>query len=146
MLNFIKRSRSILVLTVFLASAAAGQNISYFSEHFTAQEFTARREKVFDAIGENGVAILQGEPSPRGYVRFRQSNEFYYLTGIAVPHAYLLLDGGSRRATLYLLHRNEGRERGEGKMLSAEDGDLIMKNTGIQAVYGSDLLAEHLSR
>ncbi len=146
MFNLKKQAKYIFVLSLCMASVAAGQNIPLFTEDFTAQEFADRRGKVFDAIGENGFAILQGEPSPRGYVRFRQSNEFYYLTGIEVPHAYLLLDGGSRRTSLYLPHRNEGREGGEGKMLSAEDGDLITKNTGIQSVYGSELLAEHLSR
>ena len=33
--------------------------------------------------------MIQGAPSPPGYTRFRQSNEFYYLCGIESPHAYL---------------------------------------------------------
>ncbi|NNE99707.1 MAG: M24 family metallopeptidase, partial [Pyrinomonadaceae bacterium] len=133
-------------LCICLATAAGAQNIPLFSEHFKAAEFSVRRDKVFEAIGTNAIAVIQGEPSPRGYTRFRQSNEFYYLTGIEVPHAYLVLDGASRRTTLYLPHRNEGRERGEGKMLSPEDRELIIRNSGVQAVYGSELLAEHLSR
>src|SRR4028119_1123838 len=96
----------------------AQEDIPFFTTDFPPQEFAERRAKVFDSIGENGVAILQGAPSPAGYVRFRQSNEFYYLTGIEVPHAYLLLDGQQRVATLYLPHRNESRERSEGKVLS----------------------------
>ncbi|MEZ5344907.1 MAG: Xaa-Pro peptidase family protein [Pyrinomonadaceae bacterium] len=146
MLKTQKRLSRIVLIIMFFATAAAAQNIPLFTEDFNAAEFTARREKLFDAIGRNGVAVLQGEPSPRGYVRFRQSNEFYYLTGVEVPHAYLLLDGGSRRAALYIPHRNEGREAGEGKMLSSEDSELITKNTRIQSVYGSELFAEHLSR
>ncbi|MEK6237079.1 MAG: hypothetical protein N2C14_20410 [Planctomycetales bacterium] len=31
----------------------------------------------------------------------RQTNEFYYLTCIEVPHAYLLIDGKTRSSTLY---------------------------------------------
>jgi Xaa-Pro aminopeptidase len=147
MFNFKKKALSVLFLTLFLTSVSVvAQNIPMFTEDFTAKEFSDRRNKVFDAIGKNAIAVLQGEPSPRGYVRFRQSNEFYYLTGIEVPHAYLLLDGTTRRTTLYLPHRNPGRERGEGKMLSAEDDELIIKNTGVQAIYGTELLAEHLSR
>jgi len=146
MVNLMKTKKYVLVFIFCLAFAVSAQNIPMFTEDVTAEEFSARRNKVFDEIGENAIAILQGEPSPRGYVRFRQSNEFYYLTGIEVPHAYLLLDGASRRTTLYLPHRNEGRERGEGKMLSAEDRELIIKNAGVEAVYGADLLAEHLSR
>jgi hypothetical protein len=33
---------------------------------------------------------------------FQGSNEFHYLTGVARPHAYVLLDGQSGRSTLYL--------------------------------------------
>lgn len=146
MFSFEKHGKFILVLILCFVSISAAQNIALFTEDFTPEEFNTRRNKVYDAIGKNAFALLQGEPSPRGYTRFRQSNEFYYLTGIEVPHAYLLLDGASRRATLYLPHRNEGRERGEGKMLSAEDRQIVISNTGINTVYGSELLAEHLSR
>ncbi len=90
------------------------------------------------------LAILQGAPSPPGYTRFRQSNEFYYVSGIEMPHAYLLLDGSTSRATLYLPHRNERRESSEGKVLSAEDAEEIRKLSGVDAVAGTDMLGEHL--
>lgn len=67
-----------------------------------AEEFAARRARVLDAIGSDAVAILQGAPAPAGFARFRQSNEFHYLIGVDVPHALALLDGRSRRCTLYL--------------------------------------------
>ncbi|HEX8687308.1 MAG TPA: Xaa-Pro peptidase family protein, partial [Pyrinomonadaceae bacterium] len=75
-----------------------------------------------------------------------QTNEFYYLCGIESPHAYLLLNGGQRRAALYLPRRKEGRERAEGKLLSAEDAELVKRLSGVDAVYGLDLLGEHLAR
>jgi Xaa-Pro aminopeptidase len=90
--------------------------------------------------------VLQGAPGPAGYVRFRQSNEFYYLSGIEIPYSYLLLDGSQRRATLYLPHRNEGRERAEGKTLTPEEATLVKELSGIDAVYGVDILPEHLAR
>ena len=61
-----------------------------------------------------------------------------------MPHAYLLLDGAAKKATLFLPHRNEGREKGEGKMLSAEDADEVKKLSGVDAVFGTDLLAEQM--
>src|ERR671938_391012 len=111
-----KKLRLLIALTLLIAptSVPAQEGFSPFTTDFPPEEFAARRAKVYDAIGDNGFAIVQGAPSPAGYTRFRQSNEFYYLCGIEVPHAYLLLDGAARRATLYLPHRNEGRERGEG--------------------------------
>ena len=79
-------------------------------------------------------------PSPPGYTRFRQANDFYYLCGIEVPHAYLLLDGSAKKATLFLPPRNEGRERGEGKMLSAEDAEEVKKLSGVDAVASTEVL------
>jgi Xaa-Pro aminopeptidase len=136
----------LLILMLAPASAFAQEGFSPFTTDFPPEEFAARRAKVYDAIGEAGLALIQGAPSPAGYTRFRQSNEFYYLCGIELPHAYLLLDGANRRAILFLPHRNEGRERGEGKLLSAEDEDLVKQLSGVDRVFGTDLLTEHLSR
>ncbi|MEN3336112.1 MAG: Xaa-Pro aminopeptidase [Blastocatellia bacterium] len=143
-----KKLRLLIALALWItpASVFAQEGFPLFTHDFPPDEFAARRAKVYDAIGENGVALIQGAPSPAGYTRFRQSNEFYYLCGIEVPHAYLLLDGAARRATVYLPHRNEGRERGEGKMLAAEDSDLLRQMAGVDAVFGTDLLNEHLVR
>lgn len=134
------------ILLVVMSFTAIAQDIPYFTTDFPPAEFAARRAKVYDTIGTNGLAVLQGAPSPTGYTRFRQSNDFYYLSGIEVPHAYLLLDGASRKASLYLLHRNEARERGEGKLLSAEDADEVKKLSGLDAVFPNEMLAEHLAR
>jgi len=132
---------------VFLfAAATSAQDVPLFTTDFPPEEFQARRDEVFDAIGENAVAIVQGAPSPVGYVRFRQSNSFYYLTGIETPHAYLMLDGTRRQARLYLPHRNPRRESAEGKLLSAEDDALTRELSGVDAVHGVDLLSEHLAR
>jgi Xaa-Pro aminopeptidase len=143
-----KKLRLLIALALLIAPASvlAQEGFPLFTPDFPPEEFAARRAKVYDALGENGIAIVQGAASPAGYTRFRQSNEFYYLCGIEVPHAYLLLDGASRRATVYLPHRNEGRERGEGKMLAAEDVDLVRQMAGVDAVFGTDLLNEHLVR
>src|SRR5688572_17877370 len=110
--------RSTVILFVCLVVLSGGrawgqEGIPFFTTDFPPEEFAQRRAKVFDSIGPNAIAVLQGGPGPRGYTRFRQSNEFYYLSGIEVPHAYLILNGARRTATLYLPNRNEGRERSE---------------------------------
>jgi Xaa-Pro aminopeptidase len=134
---------ALLLLLLPSAPALAQEDIPFFTTDFPPQEFAERRAAVYRAIG-NSVAVLQGAPSPAGYTRFRQSNEFYYLCGIEVPHAYLLMDGAHRRTYLYLPHRREGRERGEGKMLSAEDAEMVKKLSGVDAVASTEMLAEHL--
>lgn len=141
-----KRLSFILIIFLLSFNIFAQEDVPLFTSDFPPQEFAERRGRVYDAIGENGLAIIQGAPNPVGFVRFRQSNEFYYLSGIESPHAYLILDGAQRRATVYLPHRNEGRERSEGKVLSAEDAELVKQLSGIDAVYGTDALSEHLAR
>ncbi len=137
----------LFALSLSLTCAAfAQEGFSLFTADFPPEEFASRRTGVYDAIGKGAVALLQGAPTPLGYTRFRQTNDFYYLCGVEVPNAYLLLDGASRKATLYLPHRNEGRERGEGKVLSAEDAEEVRKLSGVEAVSGTDLLAEQLAR
>ena len=129
-----------------ISSLAAQVGFPLFSTDFPPEEFAKRRAAVYDAIGPKAVAILQGAPTPVGYTRFRQSTDFYYLSGVEVPNAYLLLDPVERKTTLYLPHRNERREAGEGKVLSAEDADDVRKLTGVDAVFGPELMAEHLAR
>ena len=139
--------QSLIHALLFSATLALAQEgFPLFTKDFTPEEFAQRRNKIYDAIGTNALAVLQGAPSPAGYIRFRQSNEFYYVCGIEAPHAYLLLDGKSRRASLYLPHRNERRESSEGKVLSAEDASLVTQLSGIEAVYASEFLGEHLAR
>ena len=131
---------------MFSINIKAQEDIPFFTTDFPPQEFAERRAKVYESIGENGLAVIQGAASPVGFVRFRQTNEFYYLCGIESPHAYLLLDGRQRRAYVYLPHRNEARERSEGKVLSAEDAEMVKKLSGIDEVFAADALSEHLSR
>ncbi len=68
-------------------------------KYFTADDFAARRNKVMTQIGD-GILILQAAELPEGYVKFRQDNNFYYLTGVEVPDAVLILDGKSKESIL----------------------------------------------
>jgi len=143
------RKHSLFIACFFILSplvSLAQDGFSLFTKDFPPEEFAARRAAIYDVIGSSAIAVLQGAPGPAGYVRFRQSNEFYYLSGIEIPYSYLLLDGSQRRATLYLPHRNEGRERSEGKTLIPEEATLVKQLSGIDAVYGVDILPEHLAR
>ncbi|HKS26825.1 MAG TPA: Xaa-Pro aminopeptidase [Pyrinomonadaceae bacterium] len=123
---------------------ARAQSPSVYQTDFSIEEFKTRRAKVFDAIGGNAMAIVQGAPSVNGFKVFRQSNEFYYLCGLETPHSYLVLDGRTRKATLYLPHRDEARERNEGKLLTVEDAELVKTLTGVDAVAAVDLMGRSM--
>ncbi|WP_336516024.1 Xaa-Pro peptidase family protein [Pollutibacter soli] len=70
-------------------------------KYFTPADFAARRAKVMDKIGD-GIAILQGAGLPEAFVSFRQDNNFYYLSGVEIPDATMLLDGKSKKAYLFV--------------------------------------------
>ena len=113
---------------------------------FTADEFKSRRMKLAQELESNAIAVFQGAPSETGYVKFRQYNEFYYLTGIETPHAYMIIKGESGETTLYLPHKNERRERSEGPLLSAEDVETVKAMTGVDHVFATTMMGEHLWR
>ncbi len=124
-----------------LAGACATPALAqHYQTDFPPAEFRARWEKLFDGIGDDAVAILQGVPLARGFVMPRQTNAFYYLSGIETPHAYLLLDGRDRTVTLYMPPRNERLERSEGKVLNADDASLVRDLTGVDSVLSTDAM------
>lgn len=133
-----------LILIFTLSAPSFAQEKHYYQTDFSIEEFAARRTRVYDAIGDKAIAIVQGARGLAGFSVFRQSNEFYYLCGVESAHAYLLLNGRSRKTTLYLPHRDEGREAGEGKTLSAEDAVLVKKLTGVDNVRGLEFLSSDL--
>src|SRR5688572_16157934 len=105
----------ILLVSVWLGGAGLTGQIHQgaFTDDLPPEEFAARRAKVIDRIGD-AVAILQGTIERPGEQPFRQSNQFYYLSGVEVPRAMLVIDGRVKRSTLYLPPRNTGRERAQG--------------------------------
>ncbi len=131
----------LLLLAVLAGSPVAAQ--SRLQTDFTAADFQARREKLYDVIGDN-IAIIQGAEDVDGFVVFRQSNTFYYLSGLVIPTAYMLMDGRSRETTLYLTHRDPIQEVNGGEKLSYEGRDLVVKMTGVDDVRPLENMAADL--
>lgn len=138
--------RFLLILPFLFLNQLQGQTKHHYQTDFSVDDFVERRNTIFNAIGDNAVALIQGAGSAPGFKVFRQTNTFYYLTGLETDHAYLLLNGKNRQTTLYLPHRDEGREKGQGKVLSAEDRDLVIGLTGVDNVKGYEFLSADLVR
>ncbi len=136
-----KLARWLSVMTLLAPCLTLPQERHYFQTDFAADEFAGRRAKVFDKIGNDAIALIQGGSGVAGFSVFRQTNSFYYLCGLETPHAYLLLDGRNRSTSLYLPHRDAGRERSEGKTLSAEDAELVRTLTDVDRVRGVEFLS-----
>jgi Xaa-Pro aminopeptidase len=134
--------RRAALAVLFVMTAASAATAQHYQGDFPPEEFKARWQKVFDRIGDSAVAVVQGMPLTDGFTLPRQYNTFYYLSGIETPGAYLRLDGRSRRVTLYLPKRNEALERAEGRVLSAEDGELVKRLTGVDEVMPVDAMTD----
>lgn len=132
------RTAAVLIATLLVPAPAAAQ---HYQTDFPAEEFRARHARLFEAIGANAVAVVQGMPQTEGYTFPRQHNTFYYLSGIETPGSYLLLDGRTKTVTIYLPARNPRLEAAEGRVISAEDADLVRRIAGVDAVRPLDAMA-----
>ncbi|HXH07856.1 MAG TPA: Xaa-Pro peptidase family protein [Vicinamibacterales bacterium] len=130
---------ALLAALLLLGDPLRGQ---HYQTDFPPEEFRARWMKLFERIGADAVAVLQGMPQTDGFIYPRQYNNFYYLSGIETPGAYLRLDGRTRRVTLYLPPRDERLERAEGRVLSADDAALVQQLTGVDEVRPVSAMAE----
>jgi Xaa-Pro aminopeptidase len=124
----------LIAITAGLLCLSSAARAQYYQTDFPADEFRSRHAKVFEQIGPSAVAVVQGMAQTEGFTLPRQHNTFYYLSGIETPGAYLLLDGRTRKVTIYLPARNPRLEAAEGRVLSAEDADLVMRISGADQV------------
>ncbi|MEO2022374.1 MAG: aminopeptidase P N-terminal domain-containing protein, partial [Pirellulaceae bacterium] len=76
---------------------------------------------------------------------FRQNNEFYYLCGMVVPQAYLVIEAQTGATTIYLPARDEKMERSEGVSLNSDSVAEVQAATGIAEVRSYHELATGLS-
>jgi len=91
-----------------------------------------------------GTAVLAGATDVPGFDRLRQNNDFYYLSGVEVPHAYLTLNADTGKSILYLAARDKTHEKTDGPNLSDQDGDFVRERTGIGEVRPTSQIAADL--
>jgi Xaa-Pro aminopeptidase len=127
------------VLAVVGAVAHPSAQNPVFTTVLPPEEFAAHRSALYAKIGD-GVAVLQGAPETGSYLPYRQNNHFFYLTGVEVPRAIVLLDGRTKSATLFLPPRDERVERSEGPVLGP--GPEAARLTGIPEVRARDSFGE----
>jgi Xaa-Pro aminopeptidase len=127
------RYASMVIVAAAVATVSAQPPL--FTTSLPKEEFAARRARVMEKIGD-AVVVLQGATETSSYVKFRQSNQFYYLTGVETPRAILMMDGRAKSTTLFLMPTNERMEASEGPLLgpNAKAQEL----TGIERVLPRD--------
>ena len=85
-----------LFVSLLLTEKAFSQSMW---KYFTADDFAARRKKVMEKI-DDGILVLQGAELTEAYIKFRQDNNFYYLTGVEIPDAVLIINGKTKESLL----------------------------------------------
>src|SRR3954470_9793561 len=103
------RVTSTIALAMMLSLPTGLRAQQGFTTAFPPEEFATRRAKVMAAIGD-GVAILMGTTERRGESPLRQSNQFFYVSGVTEPRAMLVIDGKAKKSTLFLTPRTAARE------------------------------------
>ena len=100
-------------------------------------EFAARRERLLAGMPD-GIAVILGGQAHEYPVRFRQSPDLYYLTGLEEPGLVLVLNGVTKNAAVFALkrpkfgaagsHARSARRTAAGRDLrpaGAADGELL---------------------
>ncbi len=129
-------SNTAVATLALLCLSSSLQSQPVIGRIFPASEFAARRAAVMKSIGD-GLAIIQGTTERPGEQPLRQNNEFYYLTGVIEPRAILMIDGRTKKSTLFLSPTNEKRELSMfGPSLIP--GDSAEKDSGIESVVERD--------
>ncbi len=134
------RQRTVLPVLLTVALVCMGIPAST-AGLFDTTEYAARRARVMEAIGD-GVAIVPGASTPEGDVAFRQGNDFFYLTGVDVPDATLVIDG-QRRESILFLTMDEKTADGLGIPVALVRAPAAY--TGIERALPGDGLAGFLS-
>jgi Xaa-Pro aminopeptidase len=134
------RVRLILIVAavMIVATLPRAERLGYLP-----QEFAARREALAKAL-QRGTLVMFGGTTPIPGVRFRQDNDFYYLTGNESFNAVLVMDVPSGASHLFLpkLSATEIRYEG-GNWL--EEADAAKKH-GFASIQPLTALHEFLAR
>jgi len=129
--------------TTLIAIVLAAATLPAQRTGFPADEFTARRAALARSLGQ-GTVLLAGKTLPLSGVRFRQDNDFYYLTGNEDVNAVLVMDTPGGASVLFLPTQAAGEIRSDGKnWLSLGDQ---AKARGFSAILPLTELSEHLAR
>lgn len=153
--------------------------------HFSKQWHADRRKALVDAVKKNrgrrsrnaesqpatnttvtGIIVLRGAPPRRDYQKFRQTNEFFYLTGVEAPGAALAININDGKEILFLAppsgiegvfddirphapsKAGEAAQSNSKKSRAAsvqEEGEKLAKNLGFADMRESTELEDYLA-
>ena len=111
--------------------------------HQPKADYRVRRQKLMEQIKDGIVVLVGAREDDFGEVgRFRQKNDFMYLSGVETPASYLMLvpagliPGKSQQEAVFIPPRNLFQERWTGVQIGP--GPEAEQKFGIQEVAGAD--------
>jgi len=132
-----------LVLLVLFLAAFSSPLPATSSSPFSPEECARRRAQLMETARE-GLVVLFGETQAPPGSRFRQDNDFYYLTGINDSGAVLVLVNAKAEAHLFLPEQGE-REIMVGGANLLRDADAAAR-LKLRSIAGLSALDEFLAR
>jgi Xaa-Pro aminopeptidase len=99
-------------------------------KYFSADDLAKRRAAVMEQIGD-GIAVLQGAGMTEAFVKFRQDNNFYYLTGVETPDAILILNGKRKTTLLFVPDNTSPDIKEEAVIKPGEQAAALYKMTRV---------------
>ena len=131
-----QRPASVVLLVVAAVAILAGSAPRAERMGYPPEEFSARRARLAKAL-QRGTLVMFGATAPSPGVRFRQDNDFFYLTGNESLNAALVMDAATGEAHLFLpkLSASEIRYEG-GNWLEERDAARAHGFTSVQPLQG----------
>lgn len=129
------------VVIALLAVAVAAPHAERFG--YSADEFAERRARLAERL-EGGTVLLFGATAPTPGLRFRQDNDFFYLTGNESMNAALVIDAATGQSHLFLPAQTDAEIRYEGANWLQEPEAAARH--GVQSIQPLAGLHEFLAR
>lgn len=104
-------------------------------------EHAARRAKVMAQIGD-GAAVFLGATTPASDVAFRQGHDFFYLTGVEIPDAMLVIDGARKESVLFF---TMSEKEADGLAIPTDLVTAPVAYTGIERAMAAEQFGAHLA-
>ena len=130
-----------IILSGILTQAAQASDVMLANQ--PSSEYAARRQKLMSQVKDGVTVLIGAREEDLGEVgRFRQKNDFMYLTGVETPGAYLILVPAGLipdkpgREILFIPARNLIQEKWTGPQMGP--GAEAEKYFGIREVMASD--------
>ena len=101
---------------------------------FDKADYAARRSRLMEQIGDS-AAVFLGAPTPSSDHAFRQGHDFFYLTGVEIPDAFLVVDGMRKESVLFF---TMSEAAADGEAIPLELVRTPADYTGIERVLPAD--------